>query len=168
MSQISTGVIESRNLILRRKSTAPKQDKFSVKMAALGWVSFNVSVVGSSADGQEWKYPQGTKAVCDQVIIHQMDTTWGAVPHTRKLALITSWACGLSEWTEMGFDVKWPQKYGEHFTPKTWTKENSTLTMSSLLPKSCSHSHCQPDVIRWRSTEQLLYSLHWNSVPKSL
>lgn len=72
------------------------------------WLSsFIVSALGNSADAQEWKPVQWREAVCSQVIIHQMATTWGRVPHTCKSAHIRSWAHGLFKWTWLGFDIGW-------------------------------------------------------------
>lgn len=155
---VSTGTVENRNLIFRRQCTAPKHDKFSLKMEALGCLSFMVSVVGSSAEDQEWKHLQ--------IIIHQRDTTWGRVPHICKLAQVTSWAHGLFEWTKLGISLQGAAKIWRTF----YAKENSTLCFLYFchLSKAYSYFYHQPYVITWRSGVRLPYNLLWNSAPKSL
>ena len=85
LAQISAATVESRSLIFRRESTAPKQDKFSLKMAALDDCLPGLCW-GIFADGPEQQHLQGRRAVCGQVIIDWRGTTWGGGPHTCKLA----------------------------------------------------------------------------------
>lgn len=60
MAQISTVTVESRSLIFRREGTAPKQDKFCVKMKALD-DCLSLSLLRASCWRSRMEAPPGEK-----------------------------------------------------------------------------------------------------------